>query len=118
MTPADWLVGLFPAQEGVEGGEFERLAVEGLRIVTYGNVFYAWGMVLVQAFNGAGDTRTPMRANLFVFWAFQLPFAWWLAMTLGLGPLGVFWGVGAAYSLNAVVGAILFRRGRWKSIVV
>ncbi len=92
--------------------------VDTMWIVASGYVFYAWGMVMMQAFNGAGDTVTPMRQNIFVFWIWQLPFTWFLAMTCDLGAHGVFWGAASAYSLNAVVGFILFRRGTWKSKVV
>lgn len=85
-----------------------------LRIISYGYVFYAWGMVMLQAFNGAGDTATPTKLNFLVFWLFQLPLAWILARTLGFGPEGVYWAIAIAYSLSAVIGVLLFRRGRWK----
>lgn len=90
-------------------------SVECLRIVSYGYCFYAWGMVMTNAFNGAGDTVTPSWINLFCFWVFQLPFAWLLSRTLDFGPSGVFWAIGAAYSLSAVVGIALFRSGRWRT---
>lgn len=85
-----------------------------LRIISYGYMFYAWGMVVLQAFNGAGDTATPTKLNFVIFWLFQLPFAWTLSRSLGLGPEGVYWAIAVAYSLSAVVGVFLFRRGRWK----
>ena len=85
-----------------------------LRIISYGYMFYAWGMVMLQAFNGAGDTATPTKLNFVIFWLFQLPFAWTLSRSLGLGPEGVYWAIAVAYSLSAVVGVFLFRRGRWK----
>ncbi len=85
-----------------------------LRIISYGYIFYAWGMVMLQAFNGAGDTATPTKLNFFVFWLFQLPLAWFLARTLDLGPVGVYWAIAIAYSLSAVIGVLLFRRGKWK----
>jgi putative MATE family efflux protein len=88
--------------------------VRSLRIISYGYVFYAWGMVMMQAFNGAGDTITPTWINFFCFWLFQIPLAWILAMPAGLGPTGVFWAIALSYSLSAVVGLVLFRRGRWK----
>ena len=72
-------------------------------------------MVLVQAFNGAGDTMTPTWINLFCFWGFQLPVAWVLARTLEFGPNGVFWAVALSESVTAVVAFIVFRRGRWKT---
>jgi putative MATE family efflux protein len=89
-----------------------------LRVVSYGYAFYAWGMVMVQAFNGAGDTTTPTWINLFCYWLFQIPLALGLARGLGLGPLGVFLAITIAESLTAVVGVALFRRGRWKAKVV
>ena len=89
-------------------------AVACLRIVSAGFLFYACGMVLTQAFNGAGDTWTPTVINLFVFWAWEIPLAWWLASGVGLGPTGVFIAMAVAYSSLAVVSAILFRRGVWK----
>jgi putative MATE family efflux protein len=83
-----------------------------LRIVSYGFVFYALGMVLEQAFNGAGDTWTPTVMNLFCFWLWEIPIAWFLSRRLG--PDGVFWAIAIAFSTLAVVSAVLFRRGRWK----
>jgi putative MATE family efflux protein len=91
-----------------------RYGVQSLRIISYGYVLYAWGMVMMQAFNGAGDTVTPTWINFFCFWMFQIPLAWVLAMVVGIGPQGVFWAIALSYSLSAVVGLVLFRRGRWK----
>jgi putative MATE family efflux protein len=86
-----------------------------LRIVALGFLFYAYGLVLVQAFNGAGDTRTPTLLNLACFWAFKIPLAYLLAVPLGFGPQGVFMSITAAYSLLALLAAALFRAGRWKT---
>jgi len=94
--------------------EVKRLGAECLRIVSYGYAFYAWGMVLVQAFNGAGDTKTPTLINLGCYWCFQLPLAFVLARSLGYGPLGVFLAITIAESALAVVGLLVFRRGAWK----
>ncbi len=94
--------------------ESHAAGTSALRIISYGYVFYAWGMVMLQAFNGAGDTATPTKLNFVIFWLFQLPLAWILARTLGLGPVGVYWAIAIAYSLSAVIGILLFRRGRWK----
>jgi MATE family, multidrug efflux pump len=92
----------------------QPFAIGCLRIVSLGFVFYAAGMVLTQSFNGAGDTWTPTVINLFVFWLWEIPLAWWLSVRAGLGPRGVFIALTVAYSTLAVVSAVLFRRGRWK----
>jgi putative MATE family efflux protein len=89
-----------------------------LRVVSYGYGFYAWGMVIVQAFNGAGDTTTPTWVNFFCYWLFQIPLAWTLARTMDMGPNGVFLAITVSESLLAVVGVVMFRRGRWKTRVV
>jgi putative MATE family efflux protein len=93
-------------------------AVRCLRIVALGYPLYAYGMVLTQSFNGAGDTWTPTWLNLACFWLFELPLAWALAHGAGLGPVGVFWAIMAAFSLLAAASAGVFRRGRWKMRVV
>jgi putative MATE family efflux protein len=92
--------------------------VDCLRIVASGFLFYAWGMVITQSFNGAGDTWTPTIMNLFVFWLWELPLAYALAIVLGFGPRGVFLAITIAFSTLAVVSAILFRRGKWKTKAV
>ena len=91
------------------------LATDGLRIVALGFPLYAYGMVVNQSFNGAGDTWTPTYLNLFVFWFFELPTAYFIAVRLGAGPAGVYWAITLAFSLLAVVSALLFKRGRWKT---
>lgn len=96
-------------------GPMATVGSEALRIISYGYIFYAWGMVMMQAFNGAGDTATPTWINFFCFWLFQIPLAWILAKPLGMGPSGVFWAIGLSYSLSAVVGMVLFKRGKWKT---
>jgi putative MATE family efflux protein len=91
-----------------------RYGVACLRWVSIGYPFYAWGMVMEQAFNGAGDTYTPTVINLFSYWVFQLPFAYLMAHSAGFGPTGVFVAITAAESLLAVIALVVFRRGRWK----
>jgi putative MATE family efflux protein len=98
--------------------ESAPVGIEALRIISYGYIFYAWGMVMMQAFNGAGDTATPTKINFFCFWVFQIPLAYLLSKSLGMGPSGVFWSIGLAYSLSAVIGIGLFRRGTWKKVQV
>jgi putative MATE family efflux protein len=92
----------------------QPFAIGCLRTVSLGFVFYAFGMVLTQAFNGAGDTWTPTLINLFVFWLWEIPLAWWLSTRGGLGAQGVFIALTVAYSTLAVVSVVLFRRGKWK----
>lgn len=85
-----------------------------LRIFSYGNVGYAYGMVMLQAFNGAGDTITPTIVNLFGFWFLEIPLAYWLAIPTGMRANGVYWSVVVAEASIALAGIVLFRRGRWK----
>jgi len=113
FAAAPWLVGLFRPEEAVV-----PVAVAALRIISLGYPFYAWGMVMEQAFNGAGDTVTPTYMNLACYWALQIPLAWALATQLGFGPKGVYFAVCGAESVLAIVGATLFRRGAWKKAVV
>jgi Na+-driven multidrug efflux pump len=90
------------------------VGVEALTIISYGYVFYAWGMVMMQAFNGAGDTATPTKVNVLCFWLFEIPLAYALAGPVGLGATGVFVAMALAYTLSAVIGILLFRQGKWK----
>jgi putative MATE family efflux protein len=94
--------------------EVTRVGVYGLRVMSLGFPLYALGMVLEQSFNGAGDTKTPSWINFWVFWALQIPLAWYLAYHGGFDERGVFIAVPVAYSALAVVSAVLFRRGKWK----
>jgi putative MATE family efflux protein len=94
--------------------EVLRSGVDCLRMVSFGFPFYAWGMVMVQSFNGAGDTWTPTWINLGCYWLFQIPLAWVLAYPFGFEARGVFLSIAFAESLLAVVGMVAFRRGRWK----
>lgn len=94
------------------------IAVNCLKFVSLGYPFYAWGMIMEQAFNGAGDTATPTWINLFCYWMLQIPLAWYLARMAGLGPNGVYVAICGAESVLAVVSVILFRRGRWKEVKV
>jgi putative MATE family efflux protein len=110
LAAADLIVSFFTSDSTVAS-----YAVSCLRIVSLGFVFYAYGMVITQSFNGAGDTWTPTLINLLVFWAIELPLAWVLSHGGGLGARGVFVALAACYSLLAVVSAVVFRRGRWKT---
>ncbi len=107
------IVGLFTNEPAIV-----RFGADALRVLSYGYVFYAYGMVLVQAFNGAGDTTTPTLINLFCYWVVQIPLAWTLGIRLGYGAYGAYWAVPAAEGLLAVVGIWFFRQGRWKKQVI
>ena len=104
------IVGLFTPDPTVAA-----YAVSCLRVVSLGFLFYAYGMVLTQSFNGAGDTWTPTLINLFVFWVLELPLAWVLSHAGGLEATGVFVALAVAYSMLAVVSAVLFKKGKWKT---
>ncbi len=88
--------------------------IDCLRYISYGYIFYAYGMVMVQAFNGAGDTFTPTIINLCCYWLFQIPLAYSLATKTSMGVQGVFIAITIAESLIAIVGILVFRRGYWK----
>jgi putative MATE family efflux protein len=103
------IVALFTADQKIAAH-----AIACLRIVASGYIFYAYGMVLTQSFNGAGDTWTPTWINFCCFWLWEIPLAWLLAIKLGLGPSGVYIAITIAFSTVAVVSAVLFRQGRWK----
>src|SRR5215471_6265350 len=90
------------------------LAASCLRIVSYGNIGYAYGMVMLQAFNGAGDTVTPTIVNLFGFWLFEIPLAYFLAIRAGWQANGAYVSIVVAECSIALAGVLLFRRGKWK----
>lgn len=110
---APFLVGVFS-----EGDEVGSYGISALRIVCLGYFFYGYGMVLAQAFNGAGDTMTPTWMNAFCFLVLQIPIAWYLSTVLGWGAQGAFAAVPISESFLAVLSAIIFQRGKWKSVKV
>ncbi len=110
---APQIIGLFTSDPAVA-----PLAVSALRLFSYGNISYSYGMVITAAFNGAGDTLTPTILNLICFWVCQIPLAWALAFHSGLGPNGVYVAVVVSDSLLAVFGIVLFRRGKWMQVKV
>ena len=89
-----------------------------LRVIALGYIFYGYGMVVIQSFNGAGDTKTPTYINFICFWLFQLPFAYVVGISLKVGPVGVFGAITLAEILIAIIGTIWFRKGSWKSVKV
>ena len=113
VTFAGWIVSIYTTDPLVA-----PYAVNCLRIVSTGFVFFAFGLVFTQSFNGAGDTWTPTWINLGCFWLWQIPLAWFLAITLEMGTVGVFIAMTVAFSTLAVVSGVIFRRGWWKTRIV
>jgi putative MATE family efflux protein len=110
---ANGIIGVFAPQP-----EVQAIAVQALRIITCGYIFYGVGMVMGNAFNGAGDTRTPTWINVFGFWLFQIPLAYALVKGLGMGPMGVFIAIPVAETAMTIAAYLLFKRGRWKTVQV
>lgn len=106
---SEQLIKIFTADEKVIS--YGKLC---LSIVSLGYVFYGYGMIVAQAFNGAGDTQTPTILNFFAFWIFQIPFAYLLAITLNMQATGVFISIVVAESLLTLAGILIFRKGKWK----
>ena len=98
--------------------EVLRNGVLCLKIVSLGYVFYAYGMVVSQSFNGAGDTKTPTLINFFGFWLFQIPLAYFLALHMDVGTPGVFAAISIAESAIAIAGILIFRQGKWKTVKI
>ena len=97
-----------------DDAEILRYGTHCLRILGIGYPMYAIGMIVIQALNGAGDTRTPSLLNFICFWLVQIPAAYWLATSAGLGPEGVFVAIVVAESLLTILGVLVFRRGTWR----
>jgi MATE family, multidrug efflux pump len=105
------IISVFTNDAGVK-----TIAVQALRIITTGYIFYGIGMVLTNAFNGSGDTWTPTWINLFCFWLFQIPFAYVLTIYFRMGPFGSFVSIPVANTLVTIVAYYYFKRGRWKKV--
>ncbi len=113
LYAAPMLIGLFTQDaQTVSSGAL------ALRIISAGYVFYGYGMILSQAINGAGDTRTPTVLNFICFWLIEAPLAWWLAIRMGWQEQGVYYSIVIAESVLALALAVVFRWGRWKKTVV
>jgi len=110
---APQLVGLFSSDPQVI-----RYGASCLRIISVCYVLWAYGEVVVQAFNGAGDTWTPTLINLFVYWVVQLPVAYFLSFRFGFGPNGVYYAILLAEMLLSIIAIYVFRLGRWKEKVI
>jgi Na+-driven multidrug efflux pump len=91
-----------------------RFAADCLRIICYGNLIYAFGTVMIQAFNGAGDTVTPTIINIVSFWLCEIPVAWVLAHHTSMGVSGVFTSIPVANAVMTLISLAIFARGSWK----
>ncbi|MBX3240542.1 MAG: MATE family efflux transporter [Chitinophagaceae bacterium] len=110
---AEFIIGYFTRESDVQ-----HYAVLAMRIISTGYIFYGIGMVISNAFNGAGDTRTPTWINFFGFWFFQIPIAWLMANTFSWGPTGVFIAVPVAETAITIAAFMIFRKGRWKLVKI
>jgi putative MATE family efflux protein len=110
---SDSLISIFHPDKAVR-----EVGSEALMVVCLGYVFFAYGMVVSQSFNGAGDTFTPTLINIGLFWLLEIPLAWFFGVYFNWGASGVFWAIAIAHSLHAVVSVALFRMGRWKKTKV
>lgn len=106
---AESLIALF-----IQDSEVIRYGADALRFLSYGYALFAIWMVVTQGLNGAGDTETPTLLNLVAYWIIQLPLAYTLAQSAGLGPRGAWLAVLVAESVLAVSSIFAFRLGRWK----
>lgn len=113
ITWAEEFVEIFSSEP-----EVIKYGALALRVISCGYIFFAYGMVIGQAFNGAGDTKTPTIINLFCFWLFELPMAYVMAVYLGLGPIGIFLAIAIASTALAVASIVIFKKGRWKLVEI
>jgi putative MATE family efflux protein len=98
----------------IDNDNVVKSGILGLRIISIGFVSYGLGMVLVNSFNGAGDTSTPLKINIFAFWMLEIPLAWFLSMKAGMNESGVFIAIVVAESFMTLTAWIIFRKGKWK----
>lgn len=108
LFPA-WIMSFFSSEPDVVSN-----GMQALRVLSYGFIFLAVGVIALQAFNGAGDTMTPTWINGLCFWILQIPLAYGLAMGLGMGTLGAYWAIFIADMTFSIVAAMVFLRGSWK----
>jgi putative MATE family efflux protein len=113
FVASEFIVSIFTNQADVKA-----TAITAIRILSLGYVFYGVGMVLINAFNGAGDTRTPTIINLIGFWLFQVPLAYVLAKVFSMGPKGVFIAIPVSETVITLLAFFWFRKGKWKKVVV
>jgi putative MATE family efflux protein len=117
LTLAGAVLAIFPAtfiRLFISDPEVVAPGIQALRIISFGFLFYGLGMVMIQSFNGAGDTVTPTKVYFFCFWLIEIPLAWFLSRLEGFGQTGVFWAIVVAESIMTLVAFYLFRQGKWK----
>lgn len=107
------IIGIF-----TQDAEVIRVGTVALYYIGFGFVFYAFGMAISQAFNGAGDTKTPTWINFFCFWMVEIPLSYLLSMTFGLGPSGIFTAISVSAVLYGIVCIAFFKRGKWKTVKI
>jgi len=105
----EFFIGLF-----IQDPEVIAFGASCLKILSVGFLFYGFGMVMVQALNGAGDTFTPTLINFICFWIIEIPLAWLLTKTAGWDEIGVYGAIVFSESLIALIAMIFFMRGKWK----
>ena len=113
FVTAPYLIGFFAEKE-----DTKKIAIEAMLIISSGYVFYGIGMVMANAFNGAGDTKTPTIINAIGFWLFQIPLAFFLSKTLKMGATGAFIAIPVAETAIAIAAFIVFKKGKWKQVKV
>jgi Na+-driven multidrug efflux pump len=96
----------------------QKFGSTALQIIGTGYIFYGIGMVMIQALNGAGDTKTPTWINFICFWLFQIPLAYLLANYFKMGPTGAFLSIPIAETAIAVAAWVFFKKGKWKLVKV
>jgi len=97
-----------------DGGKSYEVGIACLQIMGYGMVFYGFGMIISQAFNGAGDTYTPTVLNFICFWLIEIPLAYYLARNANMEENGVFYAILISESFLAILGILVFLKGKWK----
>jgi len=113
FVTAPYIIGFFAQKEATK-----EIAIEAMLIISSGYIFYGIGMVMANAFNGAGDTTTPTIINAIGFWVFQIPLAFFLSKTLKMGATGVFIAIPVAETAMAIAAFIMFKKGKWKHVKV
>ncbi|MEP7374432.1 MAG: MATE family efflux transporter [Chitinophagaceae bacterium] len=110
---APYIIGFFAEKEATK-----KIAIQAMLIISSGYIFYGIGMVMANAFNGAGDTKTPTVINAIGFWVFQIPLAFFLSKTLNMGATGAFIAIPAAETAMAIAAFIMFKKGKWKKVKI